>query len=391
MHRSPQGFWVLARHGDCRALLGDRRGSADSSHVAPEKVPEGFTLGGRRGALAGALGGRAGERSGDLEWESRPFLFRDPPDHTRLRGLVASAFTPKMVAGLEPKIEQVVTELLGAAYERGEIDAVSDFAYPLPVRIICEMLGVPAADQGTFQEWSATLARGIDPGFLADPANRRARDAALAGFGAYFLDLLAERRRAPGPDLVSALAQAELAGEQLSELELLSTVILLFVAGHETTVNLVSGGILALMENPDQAEVLRSGLGGERVAVEELLRFVSPVQMTGRSLVEDVAVGEVVMEKGEFVLLLLAAANRDPAVFAAPDRLDLRRADNRHLGFGFGIHHCLGAPLARLEAQVALPALFRRSRTVAPAGPHRYRDTVILRGLETLPVELAAR
>jgi cytochrome P450 len=384
VHRSPRGFWVLSRHADCLAVLRDRRASSDSTNLDAERLPEGFaTSRDRSSPLA--------DRLGDAERDNRPFLFRDPPDHTRLRGLVSKAFTPRMVEGLRSRTEQIVAELLDAALERGAMDAVADFAYPLPVRIICDMLGVPAADQDRFSGWSAALARGLDPEFLLTDEVRQARIEAILAFADYFFALLAERRADPGPDLLSRLALAEEEGDTLSEGELLTTAILLLVAGHETTVNLIAGGVLALLDHPDQQERLRRDPSLVRSGVEELLRYVSPVQLTGRSLTGDLEVGGQVLGKGEFVVVLLGSANRDPEAFSDPAGLDLARPDNRHLGFGFGLHHCLGAPLARLEAQVALGELVRRTRTIelAAAGV-TYRENVVLRGLVDLPVRLSA-
>ena len=316
-------------------------------------------------------------------------MFLDPPDHTRLRGLVSKAFTPRMVDTLRPRVREIADELIDRALERGEMDAVADFAYPLPVRIICEMLGVPAVDQPLFAGWSGVLARSLDPDSALSEAHRIAQFEAGAAFAEYFFALLAERRRDPGEELLSQLVLAEEAGDQLSEEELLSTAILLLVAGHETTVNLLSGGLLALLEQPDQLALLRGDPALANPATDELLRFVSPVQRTGRWLLADMEVGGQLIARGSFVTALIASANRDPAAFEAPDRLDLSRTDNRHLGFGFGLHHCLGAPLARLEVGVALPALLGRTRSIERAGPALYRENVVLRGLATLPVSLA--
>jgi cytochrome P450 len=381
---SPRGFWVLARHADCLAVLRDRRASADASHIDPAKAPEGF-------AAARARDRVIDQVVADAEHDNRPFLFRDPPDHTRLRGLVSKAFTPKMVEGLRPRVVAIVDQLIDRGLELGRIDAVADFAYPLPVRIICEMLGVPSADHERFHHWSAALARGIDPEFLLTEEVRRARSDALLSFAEYFFALLADRRRHPGDDLLSGLVQVEEAGDTLSEGELLSTAILLLVAGHETTVNLIAGGLLALLEHPRELERVRDDRGVVRSAVEELLRYVSPVQLTGRSMIDDMPVGGVTLGRGEFVLLLLGSANRDPAAFIDPDILDVGRADNRHLGFGFGVHHCLGAPLARLEAQVAIPRLLRRTRDLDLATDAvAYRENVVLRGLVSLPLAMRA-
>jgi cytochrome P450 len=360
------------------AVLRDRRASSDGTKVDPATAPEGFaTSRARRNAL------------GDAERDNRPFLFRDPPDHTRLRGLVSKAFTPRMVEGLRPRTEAIVAELLDAALAREEMDAVADFAHPLPVRIICDMLGVPPEDQGRFQGWSAALARGLDPDFLLTEDVQQARFDAVVAFAEYFFTLLAERRARPGPDLLSQLALAEEAGDTLSEGELLSTAILLLVAGHETTVNLISGGVLALLDHPDQLDRLRADPQLGRSGTEELLRYVSPVQFTGRTLTDEMTVGGVRLARGEFVVVLLGSANRDPEVFDDPDGLNLARADNRHLGFGFGLHHCLGASLARMETHVALGELVRRTGTIELATDRlTYRENVVLRGLSALPVHL---
>jgi cytochrome P450 len=382
LQRSEQGFWVVTRHADCQALLRDRRASSDSTQVDITKVPPA----GLRRSVADDDGSLA-----QAEVDNRPFLFRDPPDHTRLRGLVAKAFTPKMIDGLRARTEAIVAELLDAALERGELDVVADLAYPLPVRIICEMLGVPVADHERFQGWSAALARGLDPEFLLTEEVIAARMEAITSFGLYLLELLAERRANPGDDLLSQLALAEEEGDTLSEEELISTAILLLVAGHETTVNLIAGGVLSLVQHPVQLERLRSDPSVVRSGVEEMLRYVSPVQLTGRTLLEPMTVGEADLEAGEFVIILIGSANRDPLVFTDPEVFDLGRAPNHHLGFGFGIHHCLGAPLARLEAQVAIPELLRRVETIELVEDRpSYRRNVVLRGLETLPVRLTA-
>jgi cytochrome P450 len=382
LQRSKQGFWVVTRHADCQALLRDRRASSDSTQVDITKVPPA----GLRRSVADDDGSLA-----QAEVDNRPFLFRDPPDHTRLRGLVAKAFTPKMIDGLRARTEAIVAELLDAALERGELDVVADLAYPLPVRIICEMLGVPVADHERFQGWSAALARGLDPEFLLTEEVIAARMEAITSFGLYLLELLAERRANPGDDLLSQLALAEEEGDTLSEEELISTAILLLVAGHETTVNLIAGGVLSLVQHPVQLERLRSDPSVVRSGVEEMLRYVSPVQLTGRTLLEPMTVGEADLEAGEFVIILIGSANRDPMAFTDPEVFDLGRAPNHHLGFGFGIHHCLGAPLARLEAQVAIPELLRRVETIELVEDRpSYRRNVVLRGLETLPVRLTA-
>jgi cytochrome P450 len=384
IHRSPLGFWVLARHADCLAVLRDRRASSDDANTDQALLSTSvFDRDPHASPIDDFLA--AAER------DNRPFLFRDPPDHTRLRGLVSKAFTPRMVEGLRARTQEIVDELLAYALEAGSVDIVADLAYPLPVRVICDMLGVPAEDEPRFAGWSAALARGLDPEWLLTAAARQARDDAILAFAEYFFALLSERRAHPGPDLLSQLALAEDAGDTLSEGEMLSTAILLLVAGHETTVNLIGGGVLALLEHPGEMARLRADPALVRTGVEEMLRFVSPVQLTGRSLTAPMTVHGVDMPQGALVMILLGSANRDPAVFEDPERLDLGRADNRHLGFGFGVHHCLGAPLARLEAQVAIGELVRRTRSI-DRGFHEvhYRENVVLRGLTELPLELKA-
>ncbi len=366
IHRNEAlGFWVVLRHADCLTVLRDRRASSDNTR---------------------SVDGRPSPVPPELA-EARPFLFRDPPDHTRLRGLVAKAFTPRVVESLRGRTQAIVDELLDAVLDADRVDLIESFAYPLPVRIICELLGVPVADQDRFRDWSAALARGLDPDFLLPPEVLAARDGALLQFSTYFLDLLAERRRHPGDDLLSRLVAAEDGGEVLSEAELLSTCILLLVAGHETTVNLIGGGTLALLRHPDQWDRFGTDPGVVRTGVEELVRYVSPVQLTGRILTEDVDVGGVTVGAGQFAMLLLASANHDPAQFPDPERLDVARTPNNHLGFGFGIHHCLGAPLARMEAQVALATLTRRApRLALETDDVPYGGTVVLRGPAALPV-----
>lgn len=380
------GFWVVTKHADCLAILRDKRVSSDSLNIAVDRMPEGFrTPISEDDPMARAV------------LEQRPFLFRDPPDHTRLRGLVSKAFTPKVVEGLRPRTHQVVDELIGAARQRASderdhtVDLVEEFAYPLPVRIICELLGVPAEDHEQFKTWSGALARGIDPDFLLTPEMIEQRNQGVLQFTQYFFELLAERRRAPGDDLLSALVQVEQDGSFLNEGELLSTCILLLVAGHETTVNLIAGGALALLRHPDQAHIFRTEPSVTRSGIEEMLRYVSPVQLTGRTLLEDCEFGGVHFEAGDFAMLLLASANHDPEQFEGPERFDVTRNPVNHLGFGFGIHHCLGAPLARMEAREALGALMREVPGMALATDDvSYKSNVVLRGMKALPVTLPA-
>ena len=378
IHRNELGFWVVSRHADCLAVLRDRRASSDSLNVAVERMPQGLrTPVEQDDPMAAAM------------LEMRPFLFRDPPDHTRLRGLVSKAFTPKVVESLRARTQQVVDELLDAALEADRVDLVEEFAHPLPVRIICDLLGVPLEDQDRFKVWSNALARGLDPDFLLAPEVIAARSEGVLQFAQYFFELLAERRSNPGDDLLSGLVQAEDGGAVLSGEEMLSTCILLLVAGHETTVNLIAGGALALLRHPDQFGRFRTDPEVNRSGVEEMLRYVSPVQLTGRSFTEACEFGGVGFEAGDFAMLLLASGNHDPTQFEDPERFDVARTPNNHLGFGFGIHHCLGAPLARMEAQVALTSLVERAPDLAlTVDDVTYKTNVVLRGMEALPVAM---
>ena len=319
IHRNDMGFWVVSRHADCQAILRDRRSSSDTMNMDVEGggAPEQFR---RRPSQDSPMA------AGIVEM--RPFLFRDPPDHARLRGLVAQAFTPKVVESLRVRTEEVVTELLDAAWEAGDIDLLTDFAYPLPVRIICDLLGVPFEDQVHFEQWSHALTRGLDPDFLLTDDVIEARGTAVVQFAQYFFELLAERKRSPGDDLLSRLAQAEDDGTVLSETEMLSTCILLLVAGHETIANLLSGGTLALLRHPDQLERYRSDPEVRRTAFDEMLRYVSPIQLTTRAFTDDCTVGDVEFTAGDYVMLLIASANHDGDEFDDPEGFDITRTPN---------------------------------------------------------------
>jgi cytochrome P450 len=321
---------------------------------------------------------------------TRNMLDLDAPDHTRLRGLVSKAFTPRLVEQMRGRVQALTDGLLDAALRRGRVDLVRDYALPLPSTVIAELLGVPAADRPRFQRWSkALLAAGASRWgvLLALPAVWR--------FLRYTRKLIQSRRARPRDDLVSALVQAEEAGRRLSEDELVAMVVLLLVAGHETTANLIGNGTLALLGRPEQLARLRAEPGLIRPAVEELLRFASPVETaTERYAREDVAVAGAIIPRGGLVLAVIASANRDGRVFADPDKLDLAREPNRHLSFGLGAHYCLGAALARLEGQVAIGTLLRRApglRLAVAPGALRWRPGLVLRGLRALPVDLGGK
>jgi cytochrome P450 len=311
-------------------------------------------------------------------------LNSDPPDHERLRKLVNKAFTARRVEQLRPRISAITTELLDDMSTRQEVDLLASLAFPLPITVICELLGVPVADRDEFRAWSATIVSST-----VSPAIFQAHGTAMTG---YFRKMLAARRREPADDLLSALVAARDEEDRLTEDELLSMAFLLLVAGHETTVNLIGSGMLALLLNPGEMARLRADrslLGG---AVEELLRYVNPVNnATLRFAGEPLEIGGQQVSPDEVVLVSLSGANRDPSRYADPDRLDLGRDSAGHLAFGHGIHYCLGAPLARLEAEIAFGGLLERfgSMTLAvPADSLRWRPSTLIHGLETLPVRL---
>ena len=367
VHHSPLGFWVLTRYEDVSSILRD-----------PRFVKEPLA------ALVAARFGAEVPRGVGLS-----MLDRDPPDHTRLRSLVSTAFTPRVVEGLRPRIQQIVDDLITRAEAAGGMDVIEEFAYPIPVNVICEMLGVPVADHERFRGWSLDIARGLDSIWLPPDSEIPRRTAASRhAISDYFRGLIARRRAAPRSDLLSALIAAEAAGDKLSEEELVATCILLLIAGHETTVNLIGNGMLALLRHPAELRRLRETPGLITSAVEELLRYDGPVQRTARVASADATIGGRTIAKGDMVMPFIAAADRDPAQFPEPDRLDLSRSDNRHIAFGWGIHFCLGAPLARIEGQIAIDALVRRlpGLELATHEPE-YRQSLTLRGLKTLPVK----
>jgi len=366
---------VIGRHEDCSQVLRDPRSSSERgrSRLAP---------------------------AGIREQRAPSFLSLDPPDHTRLRRLVSKAFAPRVIADLAPRIREVCDDLLSAAApdRPGRLEVVSQLACPLPLRIISELLGVPAEDRSRFAGWSASLARSLQPQFAAaDPAlvspsagTADARQARLE-FAGYFRELIAARRGRPARDLLSELIRAEEDGQHLSEQELIATCVLLLVAGHETTVGLISNAILALLRHPRQLDALRADPGLAAGAVEETLRYDAPVQLTARIARGSLAVGPACAPDGAALLLLLAATGRDPRVFADPDRFDIRRRSGGHLAFAAGPHFCLGAPLARLEATIAVQAFATRvaDPELDPA-VLAYKPNLNLRGPSRLVVGFTA-
>jgi cytochrome P450 len=366
VHRTRQGFWVLTRYADVDAALRDPRLGREGSE-----------------RMLGAVYGEDPDAK-----VTRPMVFRDPPAHTRLRGLVSKAFTPRVAESLRGHITDIVGRLLDRVQGAGAMDVIADLAYPLPVTVICEMLGVPAADHGTVTQWSADIARSLDAlGQASDREIVRRGRLARHALAEYFRGLIPERRHRPTTDLLGHLIAVEEQGDRLTEDELLATCVLLFIAGHDTTVNLIGNGLLALLRHPEQLQLLRADAKLLPAAVEELLRYDSPVQRTARIARDEIELGGKRIPPGAMVVAALGAANRDPERFAEPDRLHLSRPDNDHLAFGSGIHFCLGAPLARVEAAVALGSLLERMpRLRLGSDTPEWRESSTLRGLRALPV-----
>jgi cytochrome P450 len=368
MHRSQLGFYAASRHADISLILRDRRFGKD-------------------------FVGRMTRRFGKEALEEPVYrsmrhwmLQQDPPNHTRLRGLVVKAFTVRTVEDMRPRIQQIVDQTLDRVMPQGHMDLIADFAFRLPVTVICEMLGIPDDDREMFFLGARNSGRLLDPVPLTR-AEIDAANAANLALAEYFRGLFELRRRKPGNDLTTQLVQAEEEGRKLSNEEMTANIILLFGAGHETTVNLIGNGLLALHRNSDQLRLLQSKPSLITNAIDEFLRYDSSVQVTGRTALEVVTVGGVDVAKGETVLCLLGAANRDPAVYADPDQLDITRRNIRPMSFGGGIHFCLGAQLARIEAAIAIVTLLRRLPNLTLDDPARpdWRQTFVLRGLNKLP------
>jgi len=362
--------WVLTRYEDVVAVLTDSRFSADRRQARNRFADEIA----RREEEFGPFG------------RTRTMLTSDPPEHTRLRRLVSKAFTPRMVEALRPRIQAIVDDLLDSVVDDGRMDVIADLAYPLPVIVIAEMLGVPPEHRSEFKHWSDEIVGVLGGPLVPEETLQRSR-VAVHQLAEYLSGVIAERRQEPREDLVSGLIAAEEQGQILSEDEMLATAMLLLVAGNETTTNLIGNGMLGLLRDPDQLERLRADPSLVPVAVEELLRYDGPVQATGRVAMEDMEIGGRKVTAGQAVITVLGAANRDPAQFADPDQLDLERRPNEHVAFGDGIHFCLGAPLARAEGQIAFETLLRRIGQPRLASESlQWGGTFILRGLKGLPI-----
>jgi cytochrome P450 len=354
--------WLVSRYEDARQALGDPR-------LSKRPVP--------RGQLPGSGGSPIGHH----------MLNADPPDHTRLRRLVSAGFTARRVERLEPRIATITAELLDEMAGRTEVDLVDAFAFPLPIQVICELLGIPVADRDSFRIWSNTIVSG---GLIADAARMGQVRAAIGELVGYIRNLLVDKRSRPADDLLSALLDVREDTDRLTEDELVSMVFLMLIAGHETTVNLIANGVYLLLTHPEQLEQVRADptlLGG---AVEEFLRYESPVQTsTFRVTTEPVVYAGVEIPAGEPVLISLLSANRDQKVFTDADRLDVARREAGHIAFGHGVHFCIGAALARLEGRIAIGALlarFPRLRLAVPVEELQWRPGMLIRGLAELPV-----
>ena len=368
--RSPLGLFAAADHTTAASILRDRRFSSSPVHQ-PGYRPPSYPPGDPRAGLPAA----------DL-------LTMDPPDHTRLRQLVAGGFAPRAIAGLEPWIREVTVRLLMAADGAAGFDLIDVLAFPLPIVVICHLLGVPTEDQAQFRAWGHDVAATLDPQTAATAqAQTRAAELALTG---YLQDLVRKRRANPDDSILSALIAAEEEGDRLSSGEVVSTALLLLIAGFETTVNLIGNGTVALVGDPDSWDRLRQDPALVPAAIEEMLRYDSPVQLTCRIATEDVEAGGSVIEAGRAVIVFIGGANRDPGVFEQPDEFRIDRPDpGRHLSFSLGPHHCLGASLARLESRIAIEELTRRYPALELAAPPTRRPLLVLRGFESVPVRAA--
>jgi cytochrome P450 len=368
--RSPFGRTFLVRYDDCSLLMRDRRLGKDLSE------PE---------ALIRRFGPTAMQEPAIVEL-SHMMLMRDPPDHTRLRGLVTKVFTARKVEDMRPGIQAITDRLIDEVVSNGDMDAIRELAFPLPVLVICELLGIPREDRARFVNATASGAALLNPVPPTREELDRANEGTLAT-GAYFESLFEQRRREPTDDLLSLLVRAEEAGDRLTTEELRANVTLLFAAGHETTVNLIGNGLWSLLNHPSQWAALRDDPALIPNAIEEILRYECPVQAVARTVAEPIAFGEEEFSAGDLIVALIGAANRDPEIFPDPDRLDVTRERLKPLSFGGGIHFCIGAQLARIEAEVVFSTLLRRMPDLKlVGGTPSWRQSFTLRGLTSLPV-----
>lgn len=363
LHRNADGTVLVTRFADVAAVLRDKRMSNDKTRDFARRL---------------------GPDSGIYEHHVHTMVFRDPPDHSRLRRLVSHAFTPKALAAHEHLIERAVAKLLDEKMADGAMDLIADFTYLLPLTVIGALMGVPTGETEQFRRWSSCVTASLEP--TPPPAVIAAANAAVDEFKDYFERLAEERRRRPGDDLLTLLVQAEEDGDRLTGLDLVHNAAFLLNAGHETTSNLVGNGMHALFDHPEQLALLRRHPELAETAVEEMLRYDSPLQIGGRLPTEPVTICDTVIPAGTFIWISNGAANRDGEVFADPERFDITRADNRHLAFGHGIHLCLGATLARLEAKIAVRTLVARYPTLRRGGEPVRRLRARHRGFDSYKV-----
>ncbi|MDX3246264.1 MULTISPECIES: cytochrome P450 [unclassified Streptomyces] len=372
IYYEPTDQWLVSRHADVSALLRERRLGRTYQHrfthedfgrTAPPPEQEPFHTLNDHGML-------------DLE----------PPDHTRIRRLVSKAFTPRTVEQLKPYVRRLAGELVDRLVEAGGGDLLSEVAEPLPVAVIAEMLGIPESDRGPLRPWSADICGMYELHPSQETAARAVR--ASVEFSEYLRELIAARRKEPGDDLISGLIAAHDEGDRLTEQEMISTAVLLLNAGHEATVNATVNGWWALFRNPEQLAALRADHSLVPSAVEELMRYDTPLQLFERWVLDDIEIDGTVVPRGAEIAMLFGSANHDPAVFADPERLDLTRADNPHISFSAGIHYCIGAPLARIELAASMTALLERAPTLSLAAEPRRKPNFVIRGLEGLSVTL---
>jgi len=372
-HYLEPGFWTFTRYHDILAVLRDDRFSNDPrNNTVRELLPPGPNFDPNAVNPFDQMAGLV-------------LLFTDPPDHTRMRNLVNKAFTRRTVEALRPHVQELVTGLLDDVADQGSMDVVHDFAYPLPALVICELMGVPVADRDLFKGLSGDVAPILDP--VMSPETMNKAFMALSQFIVYFAGLIEQRRSDPQDDLLSALIAAEEGGDRLTTEELFALCVLVFIAGHETTQSLIGNGLLALLKHRDQLELLKNDNSLMRNAIEELLRYDSPVQLTARNAKEDIDVAGVTVKEGQQVVVLLGAGNRDPEMFEDPDRLNIQRDKPQVVSFGAGVHFCLGAPLARLEAQIAFTELLKRFPNIELAAEPEWRQTLTLHGMNSLKVK----
>ncbi|NEU10811.1 cytochrome P450 [Methylobacterium sp. BTF04] len=377
--RQRDGSFVVSTHAAIRSLIFDPRLSSED--LPPSHRPR--TGNPLKDWLLNPIKDR-------IATAHRPLIFRDPPDHDTLRGFVMREFSVPRVRALHEPVGREVDRLIDACLGRDQVCLVEDLSYPLPVAVICDLLGVPETDEPQFQAWATQLATALEPDARHDEASRHKTVAAFDAISAYMRNLIRQKRRNPGADMISGLAASGPQGKPvMSDFDLISTAILLLVAGHETTVNLITNGMLTLLRHPEELERLRADPERAPRVIEEVLRYEPPVHFRTRKALGTITVAGQTIPKGAPVILLFASGNRDPARFADPDRFDPDREDNQHFGFGGGLHYCVGAPLARIEAEIALVALCRRLvRPRLMADPPPYRTGASLRGPERLGIHI---